>query len=145
LTTQFLGFDIPNRKATIYSGGNAKVNTTTVDSIARAVAAILSDPPTFKNKAVRIHDFFVTQNEILAILEEETGFKFTVKEVDIEELARTASAGLARGEISEYNIYSMVKAHIWGKESSSRWGEEDDSVTLGLITKDLREEIKKVL
>jgi hypothetical protein len=52
---------------------------------------------------------------------------------------------LARGEINEYNIYSMVKAHIWGKESSARWGEEDDSVAVGLPKKDLREEIKKVL
>ncbi|PVF93895.1 NAD(P)-binding protein [Serendipita vermifera] len=127
------------------NGGNAKVNTATIDSIARTVVAVLSDPPAFKNKPVRIHDFFVTQNEILAVLEEETGTKWTVVDVDIEELEKAASAGLAKGEINEYNIYSMVKAHMWGRQSSARWGEEDDSLAIGLPKKDMREEIKKIV
>ncbi|PVF93888.1 NAD(P)-binding protein [Serendipita vermifera] len=145
LTSQFSGFDIPNRKATIFNGGTAKVNMTLLDSIAQAVVSIISDPVTFKNRPLRIHDFFVSQNEILSILEEETGAKFTVEAVDLDGLVKKAEERLAQGEVTEENIYTIIKGHVLGEESSARWGEDDDSVVAGLTKRDLRAEIKKLL
>ncbi|CAG8747682.1 14358_t:CDS:2, partial [Acaulospora colombiana] len=113
LKHEFLGFDFPNRKATIWSGGNDKINATTLDSIARTVVYLVANPKSYTNTDVRVHDFFVSQNEILAIAEEETGSKFTIDNQDIEELLKTAGAGLAKGDYSLFNIYSVVKGNVF--------------------------------
>jgi hypothetical protein len=118
---------------------------TLLDSIAQAVVSIISDPITFKNRPLRIHDFFVSQNEILSILEEETGTKFEVEEVDLDGLVKKAAERLAQGEVTEENIYTVIKGHVLGESSSAQWGEDDDSVLAGLTKKDLRTEIKKLL
>lgn len=146
LQTGFFGIDIHKKKASIFSGGNNKFDSTTLDGISRGVAAVLLEPSAFKNKAVRIHDFFVTQNEILSVLEEETGSKYEVEEVDADELLRQGFEAIERGEFNEASVYKVVKGSLYGTgESPARWGEEDESTLLGLPKKDLREEVRKVL
>ena len=140
-----MGFDVPSKKATIYSGGNTKVNTTTLQTIGASVAALLANPAPYKNKFLRISDFFVTQNEILAILEAETGSKFVVTEQDINKLKEDSDRGLAAGEWTLPNIYAAISGSIFGANSSTSWGEDDDTESLGLPKKDLTNEIKKVL
>jgi uncharacterized protein YbjT (DUF2867 family) len=143
LRVKFLGFDIPGRKAKIYGDGTRKINTTTLDSIAQSVVGVLSSPAQFKNKYIRVHDFYVSQNEIKAALESITGSPFEVETVNVEELEEATSAGLARGEYTHENIYGLILAYIYGKNSSASWGEEDESVAVGLAKKDLRAEIQK--
>ena len=64
----------------------------------------------------------------------------------MQQLAEQCSAGLARGEFTEANIYGLVQAAIFAaKGSSARWPEDDESAFLGLPKRDLKEEIKKVL
>jgi hypothetical protein len=121
------------------------MNTTTLDTIAQTVVRVLSNLDAYKNQSVRVHDFFVSQSEILAILEQETGEKFTIENADIGELLKKCGEGLAKGEYTFENIFGVVKGNVWGEESSARWGEEDDTVAVGVPKKDLREEIKKVL
>ena len=105
----------------------------------------MSHPSATENKPVRVHDFFVTQREILAILEAELG-PFTVQDVDVPQLIEQCNAGLARGEFTTANIYGLIQAAAFGTEgSSARWPEDDDSVLLGLPKRDLKEEVKKVL
>jgi hypothetical protein len=137
--------DVPNKMATIYSGGNAKTNLTTQDSVVHAILYILSNLTEFKNQDLRIHDFFVTQNEILAVLEEETGSKFAIKDVDVEALLKECQEALAKGDYSMSNVCALLKAYSWGKESSTRWGEDDDSVAVKLPKKDMREVIRSIL
>jgi len=109
------------------------------------VVGVLTHSSATENKPVRIHDFFITQRDVLAILEAELGL-FTVQDVAVPELAERASAGLARGEVTEANIYALVQAAIFGVEgSSARWPEDDDSAFLGLPKRDLKAEIKRVL
>ncbi|KIM21338.1 hypothetical protein M408DRAFT_333535 [Serendipita vermifera MAFF 305830] len=145
ITHQFLGFDIPNKKATIYSGGNARINTTNLDTIGAAVAAILANPSQYKNKFIRISDFHVSQNEILSILEAETGSKFSIEEVDVDKLKEDSGRGLAAGEWNDANIYGVVKGSIFGSNSSANWGPSDDTEGLGIPKKDLRTELKKLI
>ena len=109
------------------------------------MVGVLTHSSATENKPVRVHDFFTTQRDILAILEAELG-PFTIQDVAVREMAERASAGLARGEVTEANIYSIVQASNFGVEgSSSRWPEDDDSAFLGLPKRDLKAEIKKVL
>jgi hypothetical protein len=140
-----LGFDILNRKATIYGGGNESFNTTTVGTVGLAVASVFANPAPFKNKFIRVSDFYVSQNRILAVLEAEIGVKSSIEDVDVSKLKEDSHRGLLNGEWSDGNIYGAIKASIFGPESSASWGWEDDSQSLGFPKKDLEAEIKKVL
>jgi len=142
---QFLGFDIPSKKVNIYNGGNEPFNATTLGSIGDAVVSVFSNPEKFKNKHIRISDFYVSQNEILAILEAETGSKFTVQTIDAEKLKEDTNAGLGRGEFTLVNIFGAIQASVFGQKSSARWGRGDDTESVGIPKKDLTEEIRKVL
>jgi hypothetical protein len=106
---------------------------------------VFSNPSATKNRLVRVHDFYTSQNEILAGLEEVTGKKYEIERADSAKLEETSLAGLQRGEWTEPNIYGLVTAYIFGKNSSSSWGDSDDSELLGLQKKDLKEEIQRVI
>lgn len=146
LVTQFLGFDLQNKKAFLYNGGTLRWHSTTIASIGDAVVGILSSPDTTRNRYLRVHDFHVNQLDILFILEEETRTKWTIVDIDIDVLAREAITRIQAGEITEDNIYTIFKAATFGKSSApAAWGSEDDSRALGLQRKDLREEIRRFL
>ena len=131
LKVKFLGVDLTNQTATLIDGGNQKVIHTTLDTIVSAVVGVLSKPDNFKNRPVYIHDFFVSQREILEVVEEELGTKFTINHVKSEDLLASFSG--------------MIQETAWGKNSTSAWGTDDDSKALGLKEKDLRIETAKVL
>jgi len=139
LIATFLGIDLVNKKATLIDNGSLKVNHTTLSSIGDAIVGILSKPASVKNREVRIHDFYVSQQEILKIAEEELG-KFEVTNVSSSELTRTSEAA---GNFEA--LYGLVKVATWGPTSSAAWGVEDDSKSLGLKAKDLRAEVVKVI
>ncbi|KAJ7593806.1 hypothetical protein C8J56DRAFT_925243 [Mycena floridula] len=139
-----LGIDLVKKKATLIDEGTNKVMFTNLDSVCEAVIAILSNPDKFRNKEVRIHDFFVSQVDIVKIAEEELGSKFEVVQVDSVELVEAGKAGLAAG--NRMGIASLLRALTWGKNGRvAVWDVDDDSEALGLRRKDLREEIVRVI
>ncbi|KAG8841780.1 hypothetical protein FRB91_004686 [Serendipita sp. 411] len=145
LQVGFLGFDIPNRKVFLFSGGTSRSNFTTLPNIAQAVVGVLSSPTQFANRDVRVHDFYVSQQEIKAVLEEVTGDSFAVEDIDVAKQEETTSAALARGEFTLENIYGLIKAYVFGANSSASWGENDDTEAVGLPKKDLKTVIKEVV
>ena len=137
--------DLKNKQATLFDGGANLFHTTTLASIGQSVVGVLSHPSATQNKNVRVHDFFVTQQEILAILEAELG-SFTIQDVVVPQLVEQCNAGLARGEFTSANIHGLIQATAFGAEDCScRWPADDDSVLLGLPKRDIKEEVKKVL
>lgn len=109
------------------------------------MVGVLSHPTETENKHLRVHDFFITQKDILAILEAELG-PFTVQDVVVPQLMEQCTAGFARGEFNEANIIGLLQANIFGAEGSScRWPKDDDSSLLGLPKRDIEEEVKKIL
>lgn len=145
LKYNFIGFDIPNHKVKLFDDGNAKFITTSLDSVAQSVVAILSNPAETKNRQVRIHDFLITQNEILTELESLTRTKFAIQTIESDKLEKETTAGLQRGEWTPENIYGLIQAYVFGKNTSAKWEEDDDSELLGLKKKSLREELQKSL
>jgi hypothetical protein len=107
--------------------------------------SVLSTPEKFRNKHLRISDFYVSQNEILAVLEAETGSKFSVQETDVEKLREDGYAALGRGEYSQANIHDVILGAVFGQKSSARWGRDDDTESLCIPRKNLAEEIRKFL
>jgi len=143
LTIGFLGIDLVNKKAVLLNDGNLKINVTNLSSIAETVVTVLSKPDLVKNRLALIHDMFISQNDVLKVVEEELGAKFEVTYVNTEDLRRESEAGLAAGDPAA--VYGLIKAMAWGPDSPSAWGVDDDSKVLGNTPKDLREEVVKVI
>ncbi|KAJ7577820.1 hypothetical protein C8J56DRAFT_1007091 [Mycena floridula] len=140
-----LGIDLTNRCAVLIDDGRVKIHHTNLSTIADAAIVILTNPDIVFNRSVFIHDFFVSQREILEIAEEELGTKFEIVEVDSEVLYRDSLAALEGGDASA--ALGIIQASVWGakRPSSGAWDIEDDSEVLGLIRKDLRTEVAKII
>lgn len=143
LTIGFFGIDLVNKKAVLLDDGNSKLDVTNLSSIAETIVTILSKPDLVKNRLALIHDLFISQNDVLKIVEEELGTKFEVSYINTEDLRRQSEAGLATGDPAA--VFGLIKAAAWGSDSPCAWGVDDDSKVLGHAPKDLREVVVKVL
>jgi hypothetical protein len=96
-----LGFDHAEKKVTLYDGGETKVNLTTFEQCARAVAALVSlkelpededdEEPTvsrWRNKLLYVASFRVSQREMLESWKRVTGEEWTVESQPSEERYR---------------------------------------------------------
>ncbi|CAG8614856.1 4159_t:CDS:10, partial [Acaulospora colombiana] len=137
--------DTKSRKATLYDTGEQKFHSTTLPSIGKAVAGVLSSPSEYLNKDVYIHDFYTTQAEILNIVQSEVGETFETQSVDMTAMGEQSIAGLKKGDYSPPTFYGLVKSAAWGKEGAADWDPKDSSAALGLGQLDLKEEVKKLL
>ncbi|EGU73298.1 hypothetical protein FOPG_18697 [Fusarium oxysporum f. sp. conglutinans race 2 54008] len=98
LARGFIGFDQTTKSARIIDSGNERFFTANVPFIGKAVAAILTHPEETANKYLTIASFTTTQNEILKLIERETGEKWTKTSVTSAELNRTGYEKLSKGD-----------------------------------------------
>ncbi|KAK0611706.1 putative oxidoreductase CipA [Immersiella caudata] len=93
------GIDIKNRKATLFDDGTARVTTSTWGQCGRAVAGLLALPEgeiekRFRNKAVYVGSFTVSQREMLDAVLKVTGTEEGEWEVRREESVGRYKRGL---------------------------------------------------
>jgi uncharacterized protein YbjT (DUF2867 family) len=114
-----MGWDVAGRKATIFDGGGVEYEVTNVAQIGRAVAAALSADrlEDTKNRYIYVNSFTITQNQVLASLEELTGDQFAV-------------TGKTKAELVKHGLEVVKRAG--GKVDGS--DKEYTAATLGLIT-----------
>ncbi|KAI5852794.1 hypothetical protein DFP73DRAFT_506296 [Morchella snyderi] len=112
LKVGFLGFNISEKKATLYDGGSLPFSTTTLASIGAAVAAAVSKPDEFKNRSVYIQSTVTTQRELLALFEKHTGVKWAIEEKSTADVEKEVNAKLAKGDYS--TIWQLIYRSVWG-------------------------------
>ncbi|EXK43259.1 hypothetical protein FOXG_15380 [Fusarium oxysporum f. sp. lycopersici 4287] len=118
----FMGFDIDNRKVTLFDEGEAKINTSTLAQFGRAAAAIasLKELPDngndmspslsqFQNKAVYLSSFYVSQKDILRSIQRVTNTADADWEIKYESSADRIENGKAMGRSG--NIMGLVQAY----------------------------------
>jgi nucleoside-diphosphate-sugar epimerase len=108
LSNGFLEFDVANKTATIWDDGNSRFTLTNADQLGDAVVATLERPAQTANKNLYVASAEVSQNEILAAFEVETGSKWTVKHTTTKEEVSAAQEKLARGDLS--GAFALVRA-----------------------------------
>ena len=152
-----MGWDLTGRKATVFDGGDVEYEETNVAQIGRAVAAALSADHVeqTKNTYIYINSFTITQNQVLAILEELTGDKFTVShetKVDLARKGLEAFKHATSAEKSREGDYisgslELITAAIYGNgglnefsKTKGLWNER-----LGLPKEDLRATLVQVV
>lgn len=144
------GLDKATRTATIYDSGDESFQASTVSFIARAVAAVLSRPDATRNRYLRIASSDslngsgrVSQNEILKVVEAETGAPWTVNRVDTAPLQRTGLELFARGERDEAFIPLLKRLFFAEGHRHFVPLAESDNALLGLEEEDLVPVIKE--
>lgn len=139
-----LGFNIPERKATIFDSGNEIWSATSLPFIGRAVAAVLLHEEETKNRFIDVVEFQTSQNQVLAALEDALDVKFTVTRADTAETERTGHEKLAKGDPGSFLDFLRVWAFRDGRNDAVP-DEETANKLLGLPepSHDVREAIRE--
>jgi len=149
LRNGFFGFNIAEKTAMLWDGGDIPVSSTTLKTIAQALVTIFSKPDVLKqtaNEFIYIASFTATQNEVLKILETSTGEKWKIKHVQAKPVHTAAFKKFAEGDDSLPVIADLVLSSAFSAErlndfrSVGLWNDK-----LGLPKEDLEEEIKTAL
>ncbi|KAL7948746.1 hypothetical protein V8C42DRAFT_312219 [Trichoderma barbatum] len=91
-------FKSSGSKPILFDGGNTVFSSSTLDTVSKAVIAILSKPEETKNRAVRFQSVAITQSKLLALAKEvapERDWQPEVKKLD--DITRVADERLAKG------------------------------------------------
>ncbi|KAJ0107955.1 hypothetical protein N8I77_009934 [Diaporthe amygdali] len=137
----YFGFDAKAKKATIYDSGNEPFQTSSLGLIAKAVASILKHPHETANKYLSIASFQPSLNEILQIVEDETGTKWTVERVSTQDLQKVGEEKLSKGDFSAFRELLRVHIHRDGDGHSVPEGELANGL-LELPKEDLRNSVR---
>lgn len=150
------GIEPKARKATIWRGADAKVNTATISHTAEAVAAVLSLPEAelakYKNKAVYTPSFHLTQREILDAVQRATGTTdadWDIKTRDVNEVAREYEDKISQGDgvapFVKFFITHFLEGHGGDFNHKVHSTELEKLEQLGLHKEDLVQAIRVAL
>ncbi|KAK6448823.1 hypothetical protein FP744_10005073 [Trichoderma asperellum] len=146
LSNGFLEYDLANKTATIWDGGNKKFTLTNEKDLGAATAAVLKKPEETANKYLFISSVETTQNEILAALEEATGTKWTVNNTTTKEQVDAALQKLGAGDFS--GALALVRATSYSNTPGLKSNYAKDEVLsndlLGLKPTSVVETVKLV-
>ncbi|KAF5229590.1 hypothetical protein FOXYS1_15928 [Fusarium oxysporum] len=150
------GIEPKTRKATMWRGADAKVNTATISHTAEAVAAVLSLPEAelakYKNKAVYTPSFHLTQREILDAVQRATGTTdadWDIKTRDVNEVAREYEDKISQGDgvapFVKFFITHFLEGHGGDFNHKVHSTELEKLEQLGLHKEDLVQAIRVAL
>ena len=145
------GWDIQNRKATIYDGGETEFEATNVRKIGDAVAAVLSQEheAATANQNIYVNSFTLTQNQVLAVLEQVSGQKYEV-EKDTTAGLRQRSLERLRTDSNDFLAFvGTIVASLYGQGGFNNYSKDVNgglwNQRLGLTDESLEDTIRSVL
>jgi len=139
-----LGFNLKDKKATIFDSGNEPFTGSNLPFIGQTIAAVLKHPEQTANKYIEVASLTTSQNEILKALEEESGAKWAVEHKKTDDSQKIADEKLAKGDYSSFGDYLKVYLFADGKGQSPKEGALANK-ELGLPTEDLKATVKAAL
>ncbi|KKY15332.1 putativelike family protein [Phaeomoniella chlamydospora] len=139
-----LGFNKANKTFNVVDSGNESYSVSSLPFIGRAVASILTHPEKTANQYLLISGFTTTQNQLLKLVEEESGEKWTVQNIRSADLDKTGFEKLSKGDFSAFVNFLQAYVHADGAGLAVK-DEESANKVLGLESEDPRPFIKKWL
>jgi hypothetical protein len=136
-----LGFDAKSKTATIIDSGNEPFPASNLYYIGKAVASILKHTSETANKYFVVASFNPTQNEILQIVEDLTGARWTVNHQNSSDLRKIGDEKLAKGDYSAFRELLQVHLYSDGIGHGHKPGESANAL-LELPEEDLRSSIQ---
>jgi hypothetical protein len=141
-----MGFDVKNRKATLYDEGKAKYDTTTLPAVEAAVVSILSHPEKYQNESVHIHSFTTSQKEVLdAVIAESGDSNWEIEQASAEKWYNEGFDMVAKGDYSGFAnlIFGSIYEGSYGSNYAAT--EKIRNEELGLPKQNVLDEVKKAL
>ncbi|RYP76314.1 hypothetical protein DL769_003654 [Monosporascus sp. CRB-8-3] len=135
------GFNKSTKTAIIYDSGNEVVQASNLDFIGRAVASILANEDKTANKYLSIGSPNFSQNEVLEVVERETGEKWEVRKASTADEGKIGLEKLSKGDYSAFS--NLLKERIF-KDGAGLSVKGDNSANglLGLQEESLEDTIK---
>ncbi|KKO99271.1 hypothetical protein THAR02_08621 [Trichoderma harzianum] len=147
LRNGFLGYDLANKTATVWDGGDKRFTLTNEMDLGIAIASVLKNPEETSNKYLFVSSVETTQNEILAALEEATDAKWTVNNTTTKEQVNDAVQKLTAGDLN--GAFTLVRATSYsstpGLKSNYARDETLSNDLLGLQASSVAETVKRVI
>ncbi|KAL7953615.1 NAD(P)-binding protein [Trichoderma compactum] len=147
LRSGFLGYDIANKTATVWDGGDKSFTLTNERDLGIAIASVLKKPEETSNKYLFVSSVETTQNETLAALEEATNTKWTINTTTTEEQVNDAFQKLTSGDLN--GAFALVRATSYrntpGLKSNYAQDETLSNDLLGLKASSVAETVKRVV
>lgn len=137
--------NLKEKTATIVDSGNEKFQVSNLHQIGRAVAGILKHPDETANKYLATSSLQLSQNDLIAAVEELTGDKYPVVKVEkSEDIQKAGEEKLANGDYRAFLDFLRVINNADGAGNAVK---EEDSANglIGLPYEDLRETVEKWL
>ncbi len=136
--------NLKDKTATIVDSGNERFQASTLAQIGKAVAGILKHPDETANKYVSSESFSLSENELVALVEELTGWKLAVNRVKSEDYRKAGEEKLAVGDWRGFVDLLRVHNAADGAGNGLKEGESVNKV-IGLPDEDLREAVESWL
>lgn len=112
--------------------------------VGRAVVSVLQHPEQTANKYLAVASFNISINEVIAIVEELTGCKYTVNRVSSANLQKLGEEKLAKGDFSAFG--PLVQVWHYADGAGKAFGPDTSAnAMLGLKEDDLRATVKEWL
>ena len=118
-----MGFNPSTRSATVFDSGDQPYEATNVRQVAKAITASLAYPGLTANQYVYVNSFTLTQNRVLAALQEASGEKWNVTYSKAKDLGESSLIRMREAEKSgkilgdgEYpdGVLELITAAIYG-------------------------------
>ncbi|KAJ4993146.1 isoflavone reductase family protein [Stagonosporopsis vannaccii] len=147
LRSGFLGFDLANKKATIWDGGDKTFSLTNQSDVGKAVVGVLAHPSETANQYLYVATVTTTQKDILDLLESQSKIKWKVQNVTTEQQLTAGRELISKGDFT--GMFMLVQAAAWGSVPGIRSAFPVDetlaNATLGVPEGNMNETIKAVL
>lgn len=125
--------NLKEKSIDLFDGGGRVYSTTSLPTIGKAVAGVLTHPEQTKNRAVYVQDTATTLKKLAAMGKKATGgdgWKENI--VPIDDVLEQAWAELKKDKPDPYSVLaSFVKASIWGEGYGGHF-EKLDNELLGI-------------
>ncbi|KAI0844358.1 NAD(P)-binding protein [Daldinia vernicosa] len=139
-----VGFNKDTKTATIYDSGDEPVQASNLAFIGKAIFAILSQPEKTANQYLTIASFNPSQNQILKIVEAETGEKWKVEHASTAEQEKIGEEKLSKGDYSAFSNFLRSRIYADGAGHAVS-GDKNAIGLLGLQEEDPAATVKEWL
>ncbi|KAF4472612.1 hypothetical protein FALBO_479 [Fusarium albosuccineum] len=139
------GISLSDRAATIFDSGKARFDSTVLPKVASAVISILKNPDITANRYLVVRNFVVSQNEILAAVEDATGTKWTRTYLDSNVTKKKGWELLQSGN-PVAGIPKIIQGSLfYGDTDVATPADQLDNRLLGVAELELQEYIKRLI
>lgn len=131
--------DFADRKATLLDEGGNRLSVTSLATAGKAIAGILKNSESTKNRVVKVSEVILTQNQVLKIAKRlRPEEKWEISKVAASALLKEGLDAISAGDFSFPVVFNIIKGTGLAGETYGSAYDETDNELLGV--KELTEE-----